>query len=74
MIDVSQSVETSHNKAFEFLRRDTAAVSQFFTKRGVPDVLSSSDLFKFITDITIEDQRLATFLQQREEEQTVDPQ
>ena len=47
VIDVSQSVEHDHPKAYEFLRMDIKNVSKFFEKRGVP-TLRERAVFDFI--------------------------
>ncbi|EFA07752.1 serine/threonine-protein kinase RIO3 [Tribolium castaneum] len=48
-IDVSQAVLPSHENAFYFLMRDCNNVINFFTKKKVPKVTSSEELFKSIT-------------------------
>eukprot|EP00934_Nitzschia_sp_Nitz4_P007105 Nitzschia sp. Nitz4//scaffold35_size145790//132033//133842//NITZ4_003058-RA/size145790-augustus-gene-0.93-mRNA-1//1//CDS//3329549208//7095//frame0 len=49
VIDVSQSVETDHPAALDFLRKDAANVNDFFTKFGKLNVMSTKQLFHFIT-------------------------
>lgn len=51
IIDVAQAVEPIHPSALEFLMRDCGNVSNFFSKRGVPDVKSKEDLFFHITNL-----------------------
>lgn len=53
-IDVSQAVERSHPRAHEFLLRDCTNICSFFDKKGVPNVMSSEDLFKQITNLPVE--------------------
>ena len=53
MIDVSQSVEHDHPMALDFLRRDCAVMNDFFKKNKVY-VLTTLNLFDFVTDIGIE--------------------
>lgn len=52
-IDVSQSVEPFHPHALEFLYRDCTNVVEFFTKCGVPDVLTAQGLFNEVTQLDI---------------------
>ncbi|KAL1494337.1 hypothetical protein ABEB36_009952 [Hypothenemus hampei] len=47
-IDVSQSVEPSHENAFHFLMRDCCNVTNFFNKKNVPEVISPEALFEEI--------------------------
>lgn len=51
-IDVSQAVEPIHPHALEFLYRD-CTVTEFFKKRGVPDVMSASQLFLKVSGLDI---------------------
>lgn len=51
-IDVSQSVEHDHPHALEFLRKDCMNINQFFIKKNV-SVLTTQELFEFITDPSI---------------------
>jgi RIO kinase 1 len=46
VIDVSQSVETDHPRALEFLRMDASNVTDFFRRAGVP-VMTPRELFDF---------------------------
>jgi RIO kinase 1 len=62
IIDVSQAVENDHPKALEFLRRDCNCVLNFFGKH-VDNVMTSQQLFNFITDIRIQDEDLENYLQ-----------
>ncbi|XP_072392076.1 serine/threonine-protein kinase RIO3-like [Diabrotica undecimpunctata] len=48
-IDVSESVEPSHEQAFFYLYRDCNNVITFFSKRGVPNVVTIDELFRYIT-------------------------
>jgi len=52
MIDVSQSVEHDHPMALDFLRRDCVVMNDFFKKNKVY-VLTTLNLFDFVTDIGI---------------------
>lgn len=47
-IDVSQSVEPSHENAFYFLLRDCTNISKFFSKKCVPGVSTPEEIFKSI--------------------------
>ena len=53
VIDVSQSVESDHPSALDFLRKDASNVNNFFQKCGNLDVMTTRDLFDFITSTTI---------------------
>ena len=49
IIDVSQSVDLDHPRAFDFLRADATHVSSFFARLGVPP-LTLREAFDFIVD------------------------
>ena len=49
VIDVSQSVETSHPSALDFLRKDSSNVNDFFEKMGKLNVMTTRQLFEFVT-------------------------
>ena len=49
VIDVSQSVENSHPSTLDFLRKDVSNVNDFFSKIGKLDVMSTRQLFEFVT-------------------------
>ena len=51
VIDVSQSVETDHPSALDFLRKDASNVNDFFDKAGKLDVMTTRQLFEFITTV-----------------------
>lgn len=55
VIDVSQSVETDHPSALDFLRKDVANVNDYFRKTGGLSVMTTRQLFEFITSAVIED-------------------
>mmetsp|Transcript_4801 Transcript_4801/g.9158 ORF Transcript_4801/g.9158 Transcript_4801/m.9158 type:complete len:657 (-) Transcript_4801:29-1999(-) len=55
VIDVSQSVETDHPSALDFLRKDVSNVNDFFRKNGNLNVMTTRQLFEFITSTVIED-------------------
>jgi RIO kinase 1 len=55
VIDVSQSVESDHPSALDFLRKDVSNVNDFFEKTGNLNVMSTRQLFEFITSTIIED-------------------
>ncbi|XP_038222273.1 serine/threonine-protein kinase RIO3 [Zerene cesonia] len=48
-IDVSQSVQPDHPNGLEFLLRDCRNIINFFEKKGVPNIKTADELFKFIT-------------------------
>ena len=55
VIDVSQSVETDHPSALDFLRKDASNVNDFFRKAGNLNVMTTRQLFEFVTSTVIED-------------------
>jgi len=50
VIDVSQSVEMDHPSALNFLRKDAANVNDFFRKVGGLNVMTTRQLFEFVTE------------------------
>jgi RIO kinase 1 len=52
LIDVSQSVETDHPRALEFLRMDCQNVTDFFRKCGVL-AMSPRELFDYVTHASL---------------------
>lgn len=54
VIDVSQAVDITHPFALEFLYRDCANVSSFFTKGGVYDVPTAEAMFNKVTKLNIQ--------------------
>ena len=55
VIDVSQSVESDHPSALDFLRKDASNVNDFFRKNGNLNVMTTRQLFEFVTSTVIED-------------------
>ncbi len=55
VIDVSQSVESDHPSALDFLRKDASNVNDFFRKAGNLNVMTTRQLFEFVTSAVIED-------------------
>ena len=55
VIDVSQSVESDHPSALDFLRKDCQNVNDFFRKSARLSTMSTRQLFSFVTDPTIAD-------------------
>lgn len=51
VIDVSQSVETDHPSALDFLRKDASNVNDYFSKVGKLTVMTTRQLFEFITTV-----------------------
>lgn len=62
IIDVSQSVEQDHPRAFEFLRKDCTNISDYFRKRGV-STMTVKELFDFIVDKSINEENLEDCLE-----------
>ncbi len=55
VIDVSQSVESDHPSALDFLRKDIRCVNDFFRRHGKLDVMTTRMLFEFVTSAAIGD-------------------
>lgn len=55
VIDVSQSVESDHPSALDFLRKDVSNVNDFFRKEANLNVMTTRQLFDFVTSAVIED-------------------
>ena len=53
VIDVSQSVESDHPSALDFLRKDASNVNDFFRKTGNLNVMTTRQLFEFVTSTVI---------------------
>jgi RIO kinase 1 len=53
VIDVSQSVETDHPAALDFLRKDASNVNEYFSKIGKLNVMTTRQLFEFITTVIV---------------------
>jgi RIO kinase 1 len=51
VIDVSQSVETDHPSALDFLRKDASNVNDYFSKVGKLNVMTTRQLFEFVTTV-----------------------
>ena len=54
VIDVSQSVESDHPSALDFLRKDASNVNDFFSKAGNLSPMTTRQLFDFITSTVID--------------------
>ncbi|GKY98303.1 hypothetical protein MPSEU_000787900 [Mayamaea pseudoterrestris] len=61
VIDVSQSVETDHPSAIDFLRKDISNVNDYFRKIGNLNVMTTRQLFEFTT-MPLDDDSEATEL------------
>lgn len=61
IIDVSQSVEHDHPHSFDFLRKDCTNITEFFRRKEVA-TLSVKELFEFITDSSITEDKVEGFL------------
>lgn len=66
-IDVSQAIESDHENALTFLRRDCEVISKFFTREGVENAMSTQDLFNFITDKSITPDNIDAYLDEVQE-------
>jgi len=72
VIDVSQSVEHDHPQALDFLRRDCANVNDFYKKVGL-QVMSTRELYDFITSLSIPEGSEDTYLQSLQQEMAERP-
>nr|XP_033325706.1 serine/threonine-protein kinase RIO1 [Megalopta genalis] len=78
IIDVSQAVEHDHPMAFEFLRKDCTNITEFFKKNEV-GVMNVRALFDFITDPTVTEENMDSYLDKISEQmvqsndQEIDP-
>lgn len=66
VIDVSQSVESEHPMALEFLRKDCTNINDFFRKKSIP-TMTTKELFDFITDPNINDQNIDRYLERAQQ-------
>ena len=66
VIDVSQSVESEHPMALEFLRKDCTNVNEFFRKKSIP-TMTTKELFDFITDPNINDENIDRYLERAQQ-------
>src|SRR5690606_10531768 len=62
IIDVSQSVEHDHPHALEFLRKDCFNVTDFFYKKGLTTVMTTKELFEYVTNPNITDKNEEDYL------------
>ena len=69
IIDVSQAVEHDHPMALEFLRKDCTNITEFFKKNDV-GVMSVKSLFDFITDPTVTEDNMDSYLDAISEQMT----
>ena len=63
IIDVSQSVEHDHPHALEFLRKDCQNVCDYFQKNGLSSIMTTKELFEFITDVTLKDEEVDQYIE-----------
>ena len=49
IIDVAQAIDRSHPQALNHLEKDCQNVTTFFTRQGVPNILSVPELVEFVT-------------------------
>eukprot|EP01010_Urceolus_cornutus_P001216 NODE_173_length_2114_cov_313.467312_g137_i0.p1 GENE.NODE_173_length_2114_cov_313.467312_g137_i0~~NODE_173_length_2114_cov_313.467312_g137_i0.p1 ORF type:complete len:656 (+),score=196.26 NODE_173_length_2114_cov_313.467312_g137_i0:63-1970(+) len=66
VIDVSQSVEHDHPHSLEFLRMDCTNVTRFY-QAALGNVMTMQELFNFVTDPTITDDKVDAYLQHMQE-------
>jgi len=55
-IDLAQAVMTQHAHAQEFLRRDCYNMTKFFRTRKLSEIMSTRELFEFITTNEVDDE------------------
>merc|ERR1712137_336941 len=53
IIDVAQAVEHEHPNCLTFLRRDCDNMSKYFTRSGLHNIMTTRELFNYVTDINI---------------------
>ena len=53
IIDVAQAVEHEHPNCLTFLRRDCENISKYFTRAGLHSIMTTRELFNYVTDINI---------------------
>lgn len=61
-IDVSQSVEHEHPSAADFLRKDCRNITDYFTKYGGLNTMTTQELFDFVTDPRIAEDEVDDYL------------
>lgn len=66
MIDFSQAVDYNHPNALYFLRQDCYSITSFFMKRRV-QVLTLTELFKFVTDKKIQSDDIDSYIDSAQE-------
>ncbi len=52
---MSQSIETDHQLALDFLRKDASNVNNFYRKAGNLNAMTTWQLFEFVTSTCIDD-------------------
>lgn len=57
VIDVSQSVELDHPRAFDFLREDCKHANDYFRRQSIA-TLTNKELFDFVVDPSLDDSNL----------------
>jgi len=64
VIDLAQAVSTDHSHSSEFLRRDCFNITKFFRCRFIPAMMTTRQLFDFITDreVGIDDDSLRDYI------------
>ena len=67
IIDVSQAIEHDHPNSMEFLRMDCTNITQFFGHRHSIPVMTSRELFEFVTDPSLEDDAIPAYLERMHE-------
>ncbi|XP_024080310.1 serine/threonine-protein kinase RIO1 isoform X2 [Cimex lectularius] len=67
VIDVSQSVEHDHPHSFDFLKKDCTNINEFFRKKDVA-TMTVKQLFDFITDFNLSEDKIESYLDRISEE------
>jgi len=68
IIDVAQAVEYNHPNSLYFLRRDCYNITKFFHRKDIKGVLSTKELFQFVTDSLITDDNEDVWLNNKQKE------
>mmetsp|Transcript_4393 Transcript_4393/g.7225 ORF Transcript_4393/g.7225 Transcript_4393/m.7225 type:complete len:613 (+) Transcript_4393:35-1873(+) len=63
-IDVAQAVEHEHPNALYFLRRDCDNISKYFNRCKLHNLMTTRELFNYITDINIDESNEEEYLEE----------
>lgn len=66
IIDVSQSIEPTHEHAYNFLARDIQNVCDYFSSVGLVDIMTERELFQHITGNDMDEMKKQSLVAQEE--------